>query len=46
LCDPANLEFTKESLRPLKKNIVISAYGLGWLPYLKTDQGMTQNWQA
>ena len=46
LCDPANLEFTKESLRPLKKNIVIAAYGLGWLPYLKTDKGMSQNWQA
>ncbi len=45
-CDPANLEFTTESLRPLKKHIVISAFGLGWLPYLKTDQGIAQNWQA
>jgi hypothetical protein len=46
MCDPANLEFTTESLRPLKKNIVISAFGLAWLPYLKNDKGMQQNWQA
>lgn len=44
-CDPAALELTRDTIRPLKKNIVIQAYGLAWLPYVKTSSGMDQAWQ-
>ena len=44
-CDPANLEFTTTTLRPLKKGIVLQTYGLAWLPYLPQGSGLEPAWQ-
>jgi hypothetical protein len=44
-CDPTTLEFTTSSIRPLKKNIVVQVYGLGWLPYLKKGDALEPAWQ-
>ena len=44
-CDPAALEFTTTSIRPLKKNIVVQAFGLAWLPYLNKPSGLEPAWQ-
>lgn len=44
-CDVDSQEFTKTSIRPLKKNIVTTAYGLAWLPYVKKGDSLEQAWQ-
>lgn len=36
--------FSQESIRPLKKNIVIQAYGLAWLPYVQKGESLEQAW--
>jgi hypothetical protein len=44
-CDMSEQEFEKTSIRPLKKNINVQAYGLAWLPYLDKGGKLTPVWE-
>jgi hypothetical protein len=46
LTDVEGLTFEKSTIRPLKKNIVIQAYGLAWLPYLQKGESLQPAWGA
>ncbi len=40
----SEMEFTKTSVRPLKKNITVQAHGLVWLPYTDNDGRLRPAW--
>ncbi len=42
--DLSTQPLAKESIRPLKKNILVQAYGLAWLPYLRKGESLDQAW--
>ncbi|MFN0125696.1 MAG: ATP-binding protein [Verrucomicrobiales bacterium] len=45
--DPASLPLRRETISPLKKNIVVTAIGLAWLPYFQvSESALEPAWEA